>query len=371
MRDLIIRLIVITASPAIGLYATVAEGADTFAEAKEATSAGQAALDAKEYAKAVDRFQRAIELWKQIEASGDAQPEASKLRKRCENNLRFAVEKPLSDRVQAARRLAREGDIEGASEAYRALVREYDRTLKKYDYGSLKQNRRFCVNYIGMVAIKKAEELRKKREYGEAARYYRMAVERYRQAEELIHSRSIKDNIAYAEDRMHRMMFADRLERHAEAPDFELPTVADSAPLQLSNLRGKPALVVFWAAWCPSCKNCLPILSKFQHVVGEDRVTVVGICVDRVQGWDRGSSEKAERLVRDTLIFPNVWSDLRTTQAWGKPKGVPTAYWLDADGRLVGPASFRNLTLESLLRDFERVDQSGPGTSELATEAAE
>ena len=48
------------------------------------------------------------------------------------------------------------------------------------------------------------------------------------------------------------------------APDFAL-TDLDGNALQLSDLRGRPAIVNFWASWCGPCVDEFPVLEKGAH----------------------------------------------------------------------------------------------------------
>lgn len=61
------------------------------------------------------------------------------------------------------------------------------------------------------------------------------------------------------------------------APDF---TVSDGQKtVQLSQLRGKPVLLNFWATWCPPCVEEVPSLVALQSRVG-DKVTVLAVSMD-------------------------------------------------------------------------------------------
>lgn len=51
----------------------------------------------------------------------------------------------------------------------------------------------------------------------------------------------------------------------------------DAAPLDLTSLRGKPAVINFWATWCPPCRDELPELAALHSKTG---ATFVGIAVE-------------------------------------------------------------------------------------------
>lgn len=52
---------------------------------------------------------------------------------------------------------------------------------------------------------------------------------------------------------------------------------ADAAPFDLASLRGKPALINFWATWCPVCRDEIPELVTLQQKTG---VAFIGIAVE-------------------------------------------------------------------------------------------
>lgn len=54
------------------------------------------------------------------------------------------------------------------------------------------------------------------------------------------------------------------------------------APLALSQFRGKPLLVNFWATWCPPCVAELPLLDRFYKENAVNGWQVVGLAVDQL-----------------------------------------------------------------------------------------
>jgi peroxiredoxin len=59
------------------------------------------------------------------------------------------------------------------------------------------------------------------------------------------------------------------------APDFTLETI-EGGSVQLSALRGKPVLLVFWATWCPRCMEQLAFLQGLHTSLG-DRLAILAV----------------------------------------------------------------------------------------------
>ncbi len=71
---------------------------------------------------------------------------------------------------------------------------------------------------------------------------------------------------------------ANPVEALRPAPEFALPDLAGKT-VRLSELRGRPVLVNFWATWCTACWSELPELVKLQERYGDDLV-ILGISLD-------------------------------------------------------------------------------------------
>ena len=60
----------------------------------------------------------------------------------------------------------------------------------------------------------------------------------------------------------------------APPPDFSVPTRHGAE--QLSQLRGKPVVINFWASWCPPCTDELPYFERLRQTYG-DRLTLITV----------------------------------------------------------------------------------------------
>ncbi len=61
------------------------------------------------------------------------------------------------------------------------------------------------------------------------------------------------------------------------APDF---TVSDGTKsVTLSQLRGKPVVLNFWATWCPPCVQEIPSMVQLQKQLG-DKVVILAVSTD-------------------------------------------------------------------------------------------
>lgn len=123
--------------------------------------------------------------------------------------------------------------------------------------------------------------------------------------------------------------------------------------LALSNLRGHPVVVNFWASWCGPCRAEMPMLVKAWHAYGPRGVVIVGFDVD-------DTPAEARRFLQEYHVdYPIVTvPDERVPRAYGVI-GLPTTVFVDASGMIrarelggfIGPDGERTLTrrLDALL----------------------
>jgi thiol-disulfide isomerase/thioredoxin len=110
------------------------------------------------------------------------------------------------------------------------------------------------------------------------------------------------------------------------APRVELPDLrAGSRQVRLADLRGRPAVVNFWASWCPFCIAEMPAFERVHRRLGE-RVGFLGIN-------QRDRRQPALALAKRTGVSYRLAFDPsgRSFDAFGG-RGMPTTVFIRADG---------------------------------------
>lgn len=128
------------------------------------------------------------------------------------------------------------------------------------------------------------------------------------------------------------------------APDFLLETI-DGGTLRLSDLRGSPVLVNFWASWCTPCRQEMPEIVRAYDARRDEGLVVVGVNLQENTGQVRSFAEDFG------MEFPVVIDRTgQVAEAWrigGPIQGIPSTYFLDADGvvrkRIFGPMTEKTL----------------------------
>ena len=121
-----------------------------------------------------------------------------------------------------------------------------------------------------------------------------------------------------------------RFQEKKEAPAFSLNSL-DGKPIALSDFKGKPVLLIFWATWCTSCKEELPLLEKFS-VGRKDQLVILLITID---GERKRATQKIVNENKITLpvllLLKEKVMDHYMVRGW-----VPQTFLIDREGMLVG-----------------------------------
>lgn len=109
------------------------------------------------------------------------------------------------------------------------------------------------------------------------------------------------------------------------APEFELAKV-DGGNIGFKDVAGRPAVLVFWTAWCPSCKEEAPHINKLAAEFEPKGVQVIGINIGE-------SDARVAEGIKDFGIKYTVARDKDTTVSKSyNVIGTPTVVFLDKNG---------------------------------------
>ena len=115
------------------------------------------------------------------------------------------------------------------------------------------------------------------------------------------------------------------------APALALPSLRDPAKqVSLSDYRGHPVIVNFFASWCGPCKRETPLLADLYRT-SRGRVVIIGVDAD-------DSAPAALRFVTASGVAYPVGFETTpaVTDAYGVSGiGIPETFFLDARHRIV------------------------------------
>jgi thiol-disulfide isomerase/thioredoxin len=115
-----------------------------------------------------------------------------------------------------------------------------------------------------------------------------------------------------------------------QLPNFALPDM-DGATHYLSEWRGRPLLINFWASWCEPCRREIPLLEQVRRENAQNKLEIVGIAIDQ--------AEPVKKIAKDLGIdYPVLIGDkggLEAVSAFGMDTVLPFTVFADAQGQIV------------------------------------
>jgi peroxiredoxin len=130
------------------------------------------------------------------------------------------------------------------------------------------------------------------------------------------------------------------------APDFKVTDIT-GASFKLSDLRGMPVVLNFWATWCAPCRAELPELQAgSQRLAGQ--VAIVGLNQGEIPEEVKAFAEQTGLTLRIPLD-----EDMTVSRAYAV-RSLPTTFFIDRSGVIrdmqIGPLT--EATLAQRLRQI-------------------
>jgi len=113
-------------------------------------------------------------------------------------------------------------------------------------------------------------------------------------------------------------------------PDFALPGL-DGRSHGLSEWKGRPLLINFWATWCEPCRREIPLLERIHGETNSNGLEIVGIALDQAGSVRQFATQF--RMNYPVLVGEN--GGLEAVEAFGMDTVLPFSVFADARGDIV------------------------------------
>ncbi|MGW0431881.1 TlpA family protein disulfide reductase [Micromonospora sp. NPDC003197] len=109
-------------------------------------------------------------------------------------------------------------------------------------------------------------------------------------------------------------------------PDVRLPCFTGGAEVPVAAIRG-PAVLNFWASWCPPCRKELPAFQRLADRA-DGRVHVIGVNTTD----DRGTAASLGKELK--LTFPNIFDEEGKVRLKLARAVLPITVFVDGQGQV-------------------------------------
>ena len=109
------------------------------------------------------------------------------------------------------------------------------------------------------------------------------------------------------------------------APDFALQDL-EGQTVTLSDLRGSPVMLNFWATWCGPCRHEMPFIQQIYEEWLDKGLVLLTINL-------RETPAKVEEFMQSNgLSFPALLDRDGSVSLEYNVSGIPTTFFIDKDG---------------------------------------
>lgn len=115
------------------------------------------------------------------------------------------------------------------------------------------------------------------------------------------------------------------------APDFTV-TDDNGNKVKLSQMKGKPVVVNFWASWCPPCKAEMP---HFEEMYKKYKDQVVFMMVDMTDGYQETIEDARSHITENGYTFPVYYDTEFSAAIEYSVSSLPTTIFINKDGNIV------------------------------------
>jgi len=111
----------------------------------------------------------------------------------------------------------------------------------------------------------------------------------------------------------------------AQAPDFALLDL-EGELVRLTDLRGQPILINFWATWCGPCRLEMPIMQQRFVEFGDQGLIILAVNFDEPKAIVQAFNSEIG------LTFPILLDPGADVQRSYRMRGYPASFFVDQEG---------------------------------------
>lgn len=127
--------------------------------------------------------------------------------------------------------------------------------------------------------------------------------------------------------------FSKDLEEGKLAPSFEAITIKGER-LSLSEQAGKTVIIHYWATWCPTCREEIPIFNTYYKKHQKDGLVMIFVSIDEPRDLS-----KVKEMMK-SYEFPIAMDQETNARGYGRIWRIPLTFIIDKKGILRKSAWF-------------------------------
>lgn len=138
------------------------------------------------------------------------------------------------------------------------------------------------------------------------------------------------------------------------APDFTVYD-AEGNSYMLSDFRGKPVVLNFWASWCGPCKQEMPDFNTTYGKLGEE---IHFLMVNLTDGYQETVESASSFIAGTGYTFPVYYDTSSEAAIAYGVYSIPTTYFIDAEGHAIAQATGA-ISADTLQRGIDMIYSPG------------
>ena len=134
-----------------------------------------------------------------------------------------------------------------------------------------------------------------------------------------------------------------------QIPSFNLPSpLAKDSIISSESLQGKVVLVDFFASWCRSCIEEIPVLKKLQDRYGKQDFAIIALAVD-----SENIAALKNLIQKQKINYQVLLADEQVKKDFGGIAILPTMFLVDREGKILKKYS-GHIERDSLIQDIRQ-----------------